>query len=220
MIFSKNNFSISKQVTSAFGKNIIINSSRMFKKTYYFSLTMLIFSCGSVKNTQEALNTGNYYSAINRSIAKLSENKTRKGNQDYIYMLEDAFVKNTERELKEINFLKKDGNSANFEKIYNLYTQLNSIQERIAPLLPLQLYNENRNASFTFNDYTNDILNSKSQLSDYLYGNATNLLTSAKTKYDFRKAYDDLIYLNKLSPNYKDVRQKTDEAYQKGIDYI
>jgi len=220
MIFSKINISVTNGVLIAFSKITKMNSLNIFKNTSYLALIFLILSCGGVKNTQEALNTGNYYSAINKSIAKLSENKTRKGNQDYIYMLEDAFVKNSKRELKEIDFLKKDGNPANFEKIFKLYNRLNSVQERIAPLLPLQIYEENRNASFSFKDYTNDILSSKSQLSDYLYNNATNLLTSAITKYDFRKAYDDLTYLNNLSPDYKDVRAKTEEAYQKGIDYI
>jgi len=220
MILSKIYMSVTNSVNTAFTRNTKIKILNIVKGISIFGLFILMLSCGGVKNTQEALNTGNYYSAINKSVAKLSENKTRKGNQDYIYMLEDAFVKNTKRELKEIDFLKKDGNPANYEKIYNLYNRLNSVQERITPLLPLQLYDENRNASFSFKDYSNDILSSKSKLSDYLYNNATTLLTSAITKYDFRKAYDDFKYLSKLSPDYKDVREKTEEAYQKGIDFV
>jgi len=220
MILSKIYMSVTNSVNTAFTRNTKIKILNNVKGISIFGLFILMLSCGGVKNTQEALNTGNYYSAINKSVAKLSENKTRKGNQDYIYMLEDAFVKNTKRELKEIDFLKKDGNPANYEKIYNLYNRLNSVQERITPLLPLQLYDENRNASFSFKDYSNDILSSKSKLSDYLYNNATTLLTSAITKYDFRKAYDDFKYLSKLSPDYKDVREKTEEAYQKGIDFV
>jgi hypothetical protein len=183
-------------------------------------ITALIVSCSTAKRTQEALNTGNYTSAINLSISKLSDNKTKKGNQKYIPTLEDAFKKNTARELKEIAFLKKDGNKANLEKIYNAYLRLNSIQERIKPLLPLQFFEEGRAANFAFNNYDNTILTSKNELSSYLYENASNLVKNAQNKFDYRKAFDDFSYLNKLSPNYKDTRERIENAYQKGIDYV
>ncbi len=190
------------------------------KKLIYLFLIATAFSCSSTKRTQEALNSGNYYSAINTSIAKLSANKIKKGNQQYIIMLEDAFSKNTKRELKAIDFLSKEGNAANFEKIYNTYIKLNLIQERIKPLLPLYLIEEGREVAFSFSDYTNKILSSKDGLSSYLYSNASDLVISASTKYDYRKAYDDFIYLEKLSPNYKDTKQRIEDAYEKGIDYI
>ena len=89
--------------------------------------TVLLLSCSTAKQTQTALNSGNYYSAINTSIAKLSSNKSKKGNQKYIYMLENAFAKNAKREVKDINFLLKEGNTANYEKVYNTYLKLQSI---------------------------------------------------------------------------------------------
>jgi len=183
-------------------------------------ITALIVSCSTAKRTQEALNTGNYASAINLSITKLSDNKTKKGNQKYIPTLEDAFKKNTKRELKEIEFLKKEANKANLEKIYNGYLRLHSIQERIKPLLPLQVFDESRKANFSFNNYDNAILTSKNELSSYLYDNASNLVKNAQNKFDYRKAYDDFAYLNNLSPNYKDTREKIEDAFQRGIDYV
>jgi hypothetical protein len=182
--------------------------------------TALLISCSTSKRTQTALNSGNYNNAINTSISKLSSNKTKKGNQKYIYMLEEAFTKNSDRELNQIDFLLKDGNAANYEKVYNTYLRLNSIQNRINPLLPLNLMEEGREAKFSFNDYTNDILTSKDQLSSYLYANATNLVKTASTKYDFRNAYNDLTYLDKINPGYKDTKQKIEDAYQQGIDFV
>jgi hypothetical protein len=179
-----------------------------------------LFSCSSVKKTQEDLNTGNYEAAINKSLVKLADNKSKKGNQDYIYLLEDAFKKNSNRELKRIDFLKQEGNPANAEKIYNMYVRLNSIQERITPILPLQIYDENRNASFQFKKYETKIINSKNELSAYLYANASNLLNTAKYKNEYRKAYEDFTYLSELSPNYKDTRDKIEESYQKGLDFV
>jgi len=183
-------------------------------------VALTVVSCSTSKRTQTALNSGNYTSAINTSISKLSSNKVKKGNQKYIYMLEEAFAKNTDRELNQIDFLLKEGNAANYEKVYNTYLRLSSVQNRIQPLLPLNLIEEGREAEISFNDYTNDILSSKEKLSSYLYTNATNLVKTASTKYDFRKAYNDFTYLDKLSPGYKDTKDKIEEAYEKGIDYV
>ncbi|MCK0136707.1 hypothetical protein [Arenibacter sp. S6351L] len=191
------------------------------KQSLLASLMMFIFiSCGGVKKTQEALNTGNYGNAINNALKNIAENKTKKSNQPYIQLLEEAYKKNTERELQEIAFLKKDNNPANHEIIFNSYQNLKSIQERIKPLLPLQLYDENRNARFAFKDYDEEIIKSKRELSDYLYNNATALLNSGNYKEDYRKAFDQFSYLNEINPNYKDTQLKLEEAHNKGLDYV
>jgi len=201
-------------------ESFTINRFNVISKISILLIVVTLFSCSSVKKTQEDLNTGNYEAAINKSLVKLADNKSKKGNQDYIYLLEDAFEKNSNRELKRIDFLKQEGNPANAEKIYNTYVRLNSIQERITPLLPLQIYDENRNASFQFKKYETDIINSKNELSAYLYENASNLLNTAKYKNEYRKAYEDFTYLSELSPNYKDSRDKIEESYQKGLDFV
>lgn len=190
------------------------------KKFLLFSLIGLLLSCSGVKKTQEALNSGNYMAAINKAVINIAENKTKKGNQDYIILLEEGYRKNTERELQNIKFLKKDGNAANFEEIFNAYGRLKSIQERIRPLLPLYIQDENREAQFNFKNYDDAIITAKINLSEFLYTNATNLLTDANYKSDYRKAYNDLNYLQEINPNYKDVIHKIDEAYQKGLDYV
>ena len=201
-------------------ESFVINIFNVISKLFILLIVVTLFSCSSVKKTQEDLNSGNYEAAINKSLAKLADNKSKKGNQDYIYLLEDAFKKNSNRELKRIDFLKKEGNPANAEKIYNTYVRLNTIQERITPLLPLQIYDENRNASFQFKKYETNIINSKNELSAYLYENASNLLNTAKYKNEYRKAYEDFTYLSELSPNYKDTRDKIEESYQKGLDFV
>lgn len=182
---------------------------------------MIFFiACGGVKKTQEALNSGNYENAIYNALDNLIDNKSKKGNQPYVLLLEEAFKKNTERELKQISFLQKNDNGAHFEEIYNSYLNLKAIEDRIKPLLPLQIYEEQREAKFNFNDYDNKIIATKNKLSDYLYNNANNLLSNAIEKNDYRKAYDDLTYLDKINPNYKEVRNKIQEAHQKGLDYV
>ncbi|RYC52873.1 hypothetical protein [Flagellimonas olearia] len=190
------------------------------KKILLFSIIALLAACSGVKKTSEALNTGNYVSAMNRAIKNLAENKTKKGNQTYIVLLEDAFAKNTQREQAEISFLQNDGNPANLETIYNKYLQLKEIQQRIRPLLPLTLYEEGRDARFSFVNYDAKILNTKDDLSEHLYNNALGLLSSARTKADYRAAYDDLNYLQEINPGYKATVAKMDEAYNKGLEFV
>jgi len=78
---------------------------------------------------------------------------------------------------------------------------------------------EGRNAIFPFEDYSDQIINSKNALAKHLYDNSKALLAT-KDKMSFRRAYDDLIYLNTLSPNFKDVNALINEAQIKGTDYV
>jgi hypothetical protein len=190
------------------------------KKILLYSTLALLFSCSGVKRTQEALNSGNYWTAINKAVTNIADNKEKKSNQPFIVMLEDAYKKNMEREIQHINFLKKEGNPANYETIFKTYERLKSVQQQIRPLLPLRITDENRKAQFNFKNYDAQIIASKEKLSNYLYNNAVGLLDSGISKMDFRQAYDDLKYLQEISPDYRDTRQKTDEAYQKGLDYV
>ena len=145
----------------------------MKKITLLLSLFLLISSCG-VKQTQNLLSSGNYDQAIDNAVSNLRTNKDKKGKQDYVYLLEEAFAKAKERDLNAINLLAKDANPAQLEKMYNTYLQLNSRQEKIKPLLPLKLIKEGRNAIFPFDNYNDQIIDSKNALSAYLYTNAKN----------------------------------------------
>jgi hypothetical protein len=190
----------------------------MKKITLLLSFFALISSCG-VKQTQNLLSSGNYDQAIDNTVSNLQTNKDKKGKQDYIYLLEEAFAKAKERDLNAINLLAKDANPAQLEKMYNTYLQLNSRQEKIKPLLPLKLIKEGRNAIFPFDNYNDQIIDSKNELSAYLYANAKKLMATAD-KMNFRKAYDDLDYLNQINPGYKDVLRLMDDAKFKGSDYV
>ncbi len=188
------------------------------RKLLLILLITIVSSCG-VRNTQSMLSNGDYDGAINRALDGLRTNKNSKGNQDYVYLLEEAFAKAKERDLNDLSLLIKEKNPANLEKIYNLYNQLHNRQDRIRGVLPLKLIKENRNAIFPFNDYSNELIASKADLSNYLYDNAKKLLSS-RNKLVIREAYDDLAYLDKLNPNFKDVRDLMDQAQFKGTDFV
>lgn len=190
----------------------------MKKITLLLTFFVLITSCG-VRQTRESLTSGDYDSAIQNAVEGLRNRKDAKGKQDYVYLLEEAFAKAKERDLRNIAAWFKDANPNNLEKIFNTYQQLNNRQELIRPLLPLRLLKENRDAIFPFDDYTDQIVSSKTALSKHLYENSKALLGS-KDKMSIRRAYDDLMYLNQLNPGYKDVSKLIDEAKYKGTDFV
>lgn len=190
------------------------------KKSLLILFSMILASCGGVKKTQQAINEGNYLTAINKSIQNLSKNKTKRGNQEYILILEDAFAKHSKRELANITFLKQDGNPANYEKIYASYVSLKSLQNKIEPLLPLPVYEENRDAEISFSNYDAKILDAKNKLSEYLYANANDLIKNATNKQDFREAYNDLSYLEEINPGAYPTVNLMEEAHKNGMDYV
>jgi len=191
----------------------------MKKITLLFSILFLALSSCGVKTTQSLLSDGNYDAAIDRAVEALRTKKDSKGKQDYVFLLEEAFAKAKDRDLRNLDLMIKEATPANAERVYNTYLQLNNRQEKIRPLLPLPLLKQGKNASFAFDNYSDQIVSSKIALTKYLYENASALLKS-KNKLDFRKAYDDFAYLESLSPNYKNTKKLMEDAQFKGTDFV
>lgn len=190
------------------------------KKILLLLFSMMIYSsCSSVKKTQKAINSGNYDEAINLAVDKLRKNKSKKKNQPYIVLLKRAFNKAVERDEQKISFLERENNIHNIENIYNLLEKLDRRQEIIKPLLPLVLHNKKEPVNFNFKDYQDKIISTKNKLINYLYDKANSLMSSGN-KIDYRKAYDDLKYINELSPNYKNVPSLMEESHFKGTDFV
>lgn len=180
-------------------------------------LFLALSSCVGRKQIEKQLNTGNYDQAINNALKKLETNKNTKRKQDYVFLLRDAYYKVVEDNHYRINQLKQDGNPEYYEDIYNLYTRLDSRQNAIKSVLPLQI--NGKTVKFKFNDYTSEIINYKSKVSDHKYRQARQLL-STSDKYNAREAYDLLEDIEYINPNFKNVRLLMDEAHSKGTDYI
>jgi hypothetical protein len=180
-------------------------------------LLSLLISCGGRKQVEKAVNSGNYDQAISNALSKLKTNKDKKRKQDYIVMLKDAYLKVVDRDMATINQFIKDGNPEQYKRIYQTYLKLNSRQEVIKPLLPLKI--NNRVIPFKFNDYSNNIVDYRYKVSDYLTDKALDLLDT-KDKFKAREAYDVLTYIESINPNFEDVKQLMVEAHQTGTDYV
>lgn len=174
-------------------------------------------ACNTAKQVEKAVNSGNYDYAITTALDKLKTNKSKKSKQEYILMLKDAFVKSESRDLSRIDYLKKDSNSVNFQEVFNLYNDLNYRQEAIKPILPLSI--NGKNIAFDFKDYSDSTIDAKNNLIEHIYVSSLKLLES-KNKPDIREAYDKLVYLNKIYPNFRSTNQLISQAQIRGTDYI
>jgi hypothetical protein len=180
---------------------------------------ILLTSCGSIKKTETAINQGSYDQAINISVEELVDGKNAKRNQEYIPLLEQAYKKAVAQDQIALKRWQLDPNPSVLESIYECYLRMDRRQNKIRPLLPLKLQKENREAGFTFQDYNAKIINSRTTLSDYLLSTSTAALATANTL-ESRNVYDDLKYLDKINPNFKDTRVLLQEALEKGTHYI
>jgi hypothetical protein len=188
------------------------------KQLLFFSiLSLMLISCSGVKKTRQAVNNGNQQWAIYQAIEKISKDKTHKRNQPYILLLEEAFQKNMQTELARIDFLEKEAHPENLRSRYNSLNDLKRIQERVAPLLPLQISAEQRMAFFEFLDYDQRILDTKEQLVDYNYNQGVAMFTQASTKAEYRTAWELLNETEALHPDFKDTREMMSLARERGI---
>jgi hypothetical protein len=195
---------------------ICLKPTNMEKTTLYLFLLFLATACG-VQTTKNLISEGEYDTAIEKATQKLHKNKTNKKSKAYIAFLEEAYIKAQERDNRDISFLVKDANPQKLEQIFTIYKNLNARQEKIRPLLPLKV--NGNEASFAFEDYTDQIVSSKNALAKYLYDNSKALLYT-KDKINARRAYNDLVYLNELNLGYKDVNSLLNEALFKGTDFV
>ena len=177
----------------------------------------LCWSCITKRHVEKAVNTGHYDQAINTALNKLKTNKNKKRKADYIYKLQEAYIKATQRDLSTIAHLKKDGNPEAYKDILEIYLDLEDRQEAIKPVLPL--YVGHKNIPFKFNNYTSSIIEAKNNTSQYLYNKALNLLNTTD-KLTFREAYYTLDYVQNINPNYKNTTALLKKAHFLGTHHI
>ena len=180
-------------------------------------LLSVLVSCGGRKQIEKQLHSGNYDVAITNALKKLENNKDKKRKEKFVVLLENAYYKVVERDLKIIERLKKDGNPEHFKTIYEIYADLDARQEAIKPVLPLKIGNKYLNLEF--NNYTNSLVDYRYKTSDYLIDKGIDLLDSDH-KYNAREAYSIFKYIERINPNFEEVRELLTEAHQKGIDYV
>ncbi len=174
---------------------------------------LLLVGCNSVKQNQRLLSQGNYDQAIELAIRKLSNDRDSKKSKEHIRLMEQAYKKVVSEDKRRIDFLKKDPSPEKVEQLYNLYVRLERRQQRIRPLLPLG------NANFKMVNYTDEIIDAKKDLADYLFQQGNDEL-NRNTILSARNAFNYFSELKGLQSNYLGLDEKLEEAKFNGTDFV
>lgn len=174
---------------------------------------LLLTACSASK---QYLKQGNYDAAAMAAAYKLQASPNK---QKEILYLEEAFAKANKQDLDRANLLKKEGNPANWGQIYEAYARIRKRQEVIQPLLPLFIKKEFRNANITIINVDEELVQAKKNAAEYLYSSG-NMLLAAGDKKSAREAWARYNEACDYYANYKDIRDKMNEAYAKGKIYI
>ncbi|MDN3723857.1 hypothetical protein QRD02_05650 [Aequorivita sp. SDUM287046] len=190
-------------------------------KNIYLYLIAILFSlsCNSVKRTQKFVLQGNYDEAIELAAKKLQKDKGAKEYDAHIKLLEEAYLKAKDEDIRRIGFLEKENNMAGAKEIYYTYLDLQARQDLIRPLLPLYSNEMGRNANFVFSDYSQDLIGAKDAYVKSLYQEAS-IYMQRNTKQDYRSAFNILCELDEVQPNYRDVNQMRDDARFYGTNFV
>ncbi|WP_203292990.1 hypothetical protein [Luteirhabdus pelagi] len=190
-------------------------------KAFLFSLgiSLLLVSCSSVKRNQQLLSSGNYDQAIDLAVKKLQRDKNKDRFDEHIVLLEEAYEKAVEDDMRRIRFLKKSNEPNASRQLYFLYTGLENRQLLIRPLLPLYSDNLGRNAQFKFSDYSNEIIAAKQNYVKDLYEEGL-AQKNLNTVQGFRKAYYLFCDVAELQPHYRNVDAELEDTRFLGTNFV
>ena len=172
----------------------------------------ICFSCSPVKKINENVISGEFDRAINKTIEELKKTKNKKKKGQYELILKDVFSRSVIKSQNKISSLKKDKNPEFYYEIYLEYQKLIDRQ--------IKLMNMSSNSlKFNFKNYDNDHIEFRYKTSNY-YMELSKSLISKDDRLDYRNAYDYLIIIESINPNYLETRSLINLCLSRGKDHI
>ncbi len=194
-------------------KHLIYTKNLQFMRTFlkYFVLASVIFTISCSKSGTKALEKGNYYEAVLQSVEKLKKDSD---NSKALEVLPTAYRNAQEEFTRDITRVRNANQQFRWETILEYYNKLNKMQESIERctacrriVSPQTYFKETEeareNAAAERYVLGNDILN-RNNLS----------------KLDARAAYDHFEKITIFAPNYKDARNRLEEALNLGSVHV
>ena len=176
----------------------------------YFILSFLLFAISCSRNGTKALEKGNYYEAVLQSVEKLKKDTN---NSKALEVLPAAY-KNAQNEfLRDINNSQNANQQFRWESILEHYNKLNKMQDAIEHctacrrlVSPQTYFKETEDAR------------ENAAAERYVAGN--DLLKGRPSKTSARAAYDNFEKITIFAPNYKDARNRLEDALNLGSYHV
>ncbi len=183
------------------------------KKIAPLFLLILAFACNAPRHF---ILSGEYDSAIEKLVRKLSHNHKSDKN---MLLLEEAYQKGQQKDLEQIDFLRKDTNKDNWVEITGLYLHMKRRQELVSPLIPLHIKSLNRDANIKTMNVDELLIAAKSKAADYLYSHGKELLAH-HTRIDARLAYEEFKQVKFYTTRYTDIDKLITDAKYLGTNKV
>ena len=175
-------------------------------------LLSICFSCSPVKKINENVISGEFDKAINKTIDELKKTKNKKKKGQYELILKDVFSRSLIKSQNKISSLKKDKNPEFYYEIYLEYQKLIDRQKKLMNISSSSL-------KFNFKNYDNDHIEFRYKTSNY-YMELSKSLISKDDRLDYRNAYEYLIIIESINPNYLETRTLINLCLLRGKDHI
>ena len=173
---------------------------------------MISFGCSPIKKINDSVVSGEFDKAIDKTISELKKTRNKKKKTQYELILTDIYDRSVVDSKNKISRFKKDGNPEFFDDIYFEYEKLIKRQIKLSNIA-------NERLNFNFENYDSELINFRYKTSDYFL-NISNSFISNDNKFDYRKAYNYLIIIESINPNYLNTRSLIELCLVKGKDYI
>ena len=184
----------------------------MIKKILISLIILISFGCSPIKKINDSVVSGEFDKAIDKTISELKKTRNKKKKTQYELILTDIYDRSVVDSKNKISRFKKDGNPEFFDDIYFEYEKLIKRQIKLSNIA-------NERLNFNFENYDSELINFRYKTSDYFL-NISNSFISNDNKFDYRKAYNYLIIIESINPNYLNTRSLIELCLVKGKDYI
>ncbi len=178
------------------------NRKLYFMKRYHFTLVLLIALLGACSSGKKALNKGDYFAAVSKSINRLDSNP---GNDKALQVLKKSYPLAIKWSQEEIDLNLSGNGPFKWDRTVAVMEQVNTIAQQIRrnPVA--------RESIASIKVYTSEITMAKEKAADERY-KAGVVQLQKNNREDAKDAFYLFLRAGELVPNYKDTQQKLDEA--------
>jgi hypothetical protein len=191
---------------------MIIKYCHMKRAIYLLISVVILSSCGSSKKMMQ---TGNYDSAINKSVKQLRKNPDSPKDAE---ILDRAYRLANEQDQERVRFLERENNPNNYDEVFAIYSRLKNRQSQVRTVLPINV--AGRQVNYEYVDYDAQIIKAKRIAAEYYYGSGQELMKTG-TKDAYRQAYIEMSKAQEYSGGmYPELNDLIEEARFKGISRV
>lgn len=187
-------------------------------KIFLLPIWLLLFGQACV-SVEKLVDQGNYDQALALANRKMAGKKAP--NAKFITAAREALEAANERDLREADRLKQLGSSADWTRVFRLYSDIDRRQEQVRPLLPL-VDRQGNKTDFKFVRVAPLLTEAREQAAEQMYNRGNSLLARARAgdKAAARAAHQAFMDTQNYLMNFRDVQQRLQEAEDLGIVYV